>query len=425
MATVGMVVVEAGLFSLSDAVFAATGGVVVIQLLTGDRRGLASARMRRTSHLVLAGAIVLLTAGAISSLGAWNPGGSLLVVARVGYLTLVWFWILRAVTPDRAALDVLLRGWRAGIALVSVAALLDELGLIHISAENDEGRQTAFSAHPNDLAGLLLVALPLIILGLPRRPDRSRRRDMLSRVVLTGLVVWVITTTGSVTGLLSAAVAVLATLALLVVIPPTRRRRRRRSPLAVMAALAVVPVGLGLLANSDLPVFERIERYQSGDGYVTDSAEHRSELNSRVIGRFDQWLVIGVGLDSESVFATDVVTERIGGGVHNMYLKALLETGLPGTVGLVVLLAATLRAGLLLVANTRRTEVYPVAVALTASAIAACFFANFGPILFQRYFWVPIGLVWCLWAVRREELRVLAAERSRAPAGQRLPTGRS
>jgi O-antigen ligase len=88
-----------------------------------------------------------------------------------------------------------------------------------------------------------------------------------------------------------------------------------------------------------------------------------------------------------------------------MYLKVLLETGLPGLIGLVVIIGATMRAALLLVINTRRTELYPVAVALTASTIGGCTFAFFGPILYHRFYWLPMALTWCLWAIRREELR--------------------
>jgi O-antigen ligase len=405
MATLGLAMVRVGEFVVSDGVFFGVGVVVVVQLLTGDSSGLAPARSRRSSQLVLVGSILLLTAGTLSSFGSWNPAGSLLVVARVGYLTLVWFWILRAVTPTRAAVDVLLSGWRAGVVFVATVAVLDQFGIISVSAENSENRQTAFSGHPNDLAGFLVVALPMLALGLPRRPERSRRRDMASRFLVTGLALYAITTTGSMTGLASAAVAGVVTLGILVLVPSAQRRAKPRSPLAIMAAILVGLIGLGLLVTSDLPVFERIERYESGDSYVTGSADLRRQLNERVIGNFDDWLVAGVGLDSESVFATGLLTERIDGGVHNMYLKILLEAGLPGLVGLLLILGATLRAAFLLVVNTRRTDLYPVAVVSTASSITACTFANFGPILFHRYFWLPAGLVWCLWALRREELR--------------------
>jgi len=426
MATVGLSTIEIGLFSLSDGAFIAAAMVVVTQLLMGDRRGLSPARSRRTPQLVLAGSVILLTAGAVSSLRSWDPAGSLLIVVRVGYLVLVWTWLLRAVTPTRAAVDVLLSGWRAGVVFVSTAAVLDQFGLIGISAENTENRQAAFSGHPNDLAGYLVVALPLAMLGLPRRRERSQRKDTTWRIVMSGLVIYAITTTGSITGLASAAVTAVVTFGVMLLVPSAKRRTKRRDPLVAVAFMVAAVVGLGLLATSDLPVFERIDRYETGDSYVTGSADQRADLNARVVGRFDEWLVTGVGLDRQSVNATDVVTERIGGGVHNMYLKILLEAGLPGLIGLTLILVATLRAALLLMTNTRRTALYPVIVLVTSSTLAACVFANFGPILYHRYFWVPIGLVWCVWSLRREELRrdgeVSVGPGDRAERGRFRPT---
>jgi hypothetical protein len=59
----------------------------------------------------------------------------------------------------------------------------------------------------------------------------------------------------------------------------------------------------------------------------------------------------------------------------------------------------------MLVVNTRDTALYPIAAAALASVIAGITFAMFGPILFERYFWLPVAMVWSLWALRREELR--------------------
>lgn len=406
MTTMGFNTLRVGQFAISDGIFLVVIGIVVAQLLSGSRHGLAPARSRRTSQLVLVGSVVLLTAGTLSSFGSWNPGASLLIAVRVGYLTLVWFWILRAVTPTRVALDTLLRGWRTGVVIVATAALLDHFGLIGISAENAEGRQTAFFGHPNDLAGFLVAALPLFILGLPGGPEDTDRRGLVSRFAVIGLLVYTLSNTGSITGMVSAAVAAAATLGLMALFPSGGRRRRRRNPLAYMVMAVAVILALGYLTTLDLAVFERYERYESGDAYLTGSAGTRGQLNQAVIGSFDQWLITGVGFDSESVFATGFFDERLSGGIHNMYLKVLLEAGLPAMLGLVMIIGATLRAAILLMINTRRTALHPVAISLTASTIGACTFANFGPILYQRFFWVPMALIWCLWAIRREELRV-------------------
>jgi O-antigen ligase len=406
IATIGLNTLRLGGFAISDGIFFLLGGALIFKLLVGNESGLAPPRMRQASQLVLLGAVLLLTAGVLSSFGSWNTEGSLLIVARLAYVTLVWFWMLRTIVPTRRALDVLLSGWRWGVIAISVVALLGQIGLINVSEQNPENRQTAFSGHPNDLAGYLAVGLPILLMNLPRHPEHSRRRRTLGRSAALALAVYGISTTGSMTAFLAGGVAVVSTLAITALIPPTEGERRRLHPLSVMAGAVAAVVGLTLLATSDLPLLERFERLESGDSYVESSASHRAKLNAAVVNRFDDWLVVGVGMDETSVFAAELTEDAIRmGSVHNMYLKVLFEAGLPGLIGVLVIQLATFRCAFRLVIHTRDTALYPVAVGLTGAAAGAWFFALFGPILFHRYFWLPIGMIWCLWALRREELR--------------------
>jgi O-antigen ligase len=225
-------------------------------------------------------------------------------------------------------------------------------------------------------------------------------------LVTVGMVMYAISTTGSMTGFLSAVVAIVATIAITLLFPTAAPARHRYHPVAIMAVALLAVAGMGLLASSDLPVAARFHRLEQGDTFVTTSADHRGRLNEAVLGRFDDWIFVGVGLDNASVFASGLSSDlTVTGSVHNMYLRVLFQAGLPALIGLMIILGATLRAGLMLVVNTRGTDLYPVAVASLASVIAVFTFAFFGPIMFERYFWLPVAIVWCLWALRREELR--------------------
>lgn len=416
MATLGLNVVRIGGFALSDGIFFVLGTVLVVKLLLGDDGDLAPARARGPSQLVMGGSIILLTAGVLATFGSWGPTASLLIVVRLGYLTLVWFWMLQAITSSRRALDVLLSGWRAGVVVVASLASLGQLGIVHLGHENAEGRQMVFYGHPNDLAGYLLVAAPLVVLSLPRKPGQSALHRGVVWVALVALLGYAITTTGSITGLLGATVGTLAVYAIPALFPVGRQQRRSKHPLTILAGAMVALLGIVLVARSNLPVVERIQRLDSGDKGVESSVSSREQTNQVIIDSFDKRLVFGVGLDQGSVFAA-AGEDAIQVGAHNMYLKVLYECGLPGLIGLLVILGATFRAAVLLLRNTRSSALYPVVVALTASTLSACVFATFQPTLFHRFFWLPIALLWCVWHLRRQELRDLRATADRAAPG--------
>jgi O-antigen ligase len=404
MATLGFNVIRVGGLALSDWLFFLCGAVIVGKLLLDDNRGLAPARSRGSTQLVKIGTLLLLTAGVLATFVSWGPTNSLLIVVRLGYLTVVWFWMLHAIVPTRGALNVLLSGWRFGTLVVASLATLGQLGFVHIGRENPEGRQMVFFGHPNDLGCYLLAAAPLLVLSLPEHPHWSSTRRTLVRFACVGLLAYAITTTGSITALFAVSIGAVAVYALPVLFPVARRTRRRVHPVAVMAGCTVALVGIVLIMTSDLPVVKRIERLDHGDSEVEGSVQSREQTNDFVIRSFDQRLIFGVGLDNESVFAA-AGQDTIRVGAHNMYLKVLYEAGLPGLIGLLTIQFATFRAAFMLLRNTADTELYPIVLALIASALSVGVFAMFQPTLFHRWWWLPLALIWCVWELRREEIR--------------------
>jgi O-antigen ligase len=399
---------------VSDLAFLAAAGIVTLDMLAGHSAGLAAPQARRSSPPILLGTILLLTAGTVSAFDSWDPNRSIAVVARFAWVTLGWFWLLRVVTADRVAVNRLMGAWRLMLLANCAIAVLGQFGVLHWTVENAENRQTAFFDTPNDLAGLLVVGLPLVVLGVPRTAASAARppgRELAARGLASAFVVYAIATTGSMTAFIAAGASGVAIAAVTLTTRSPGSGLWRRNPLLPMLAVAVGVTGLVALAASDLPVVDRFTRYTGGDSGVISSVDSRDQTNAQVIDRFDESLVTGTGFGG---YNRDDQNAAEASGAHNMFLRIVYQAGLPGLVGLLVVLGFALRHVLRLIVNTRGSELYPVAVCLLGTLVAANAFAMFQPTEFHRYYWLPIGAIGVLWALRREELRRAMLDGTRA-----------
>jgi O-antigen ligase len=386
---------------VSDLVFLAAAGVLTFALLAGRTDGLAPAGARRSSPPVLIGVVVLLTAGALSAFYSLDPNRSIAVVLRFAWVTLVWFWLLRAICPDRRALTRLLWSWRVMVLLNCGVAILSQVGVVNWTVENAENRQTGFFDTPNDFAGLLVVGLPLMLLGVPRTRARTSGRELAVRGAASAVVVYAVAITGSMTAFIAAGAGGLAIVAATGIVPWPGGGRWRRHPLLPMAAVLVAVAGLVVLAGSDVSVVERFSRYTGGDQGVISSVDSRDQTNAQVLQRFDESLVVGTGFGG---YDQNDESAREASGAHNMFMRVLYQAGLPGLVGLLIVLLFTARHAWRLIVNARGTELYPVAVTLLATLVTANTFAMFQPTEFHRYYWLPVGMIGVLWALRRQEV---------------------
>ncbi|HET6953453.1 MAG TPA: O-antigen ligase family protein [Acidimicrobiales bacterium] len=389
-----------GFVPVSDFIFFGLAGVIWMLTLTGTDRRLTPRGARGASPRILVASVVLVTMGVLAGFGSFEPDISLQIVVRIAYLTLLWFWMLRCVAVDRHSISVLMAGWRAAVLISCAGAIAANAGLITLGVSSSENRQSAWFGHPNDLAGFLAMAVPVFLLGAPRERTARGRWPQLRWAGLLGVVVFGLATTGSISSLL-AAVAGSAAAGLGLSLTSARVPGARRvHPITVMVGALAGLVALGLLARSDVPVFERLTRFEEGDAGVNSSVDDRTDLNEEVVQSFDQVLVVGNGMNVGSARG-----EQSAGDVHNMYLKLVFEIGVLGAAALVFLLGVTLKQAWLLMRSTRGSPLHATVVALFGSVIAALTFAFFQPINTQRYFWLPLAMVQALWTLRRRELR--------------------
>ena len=417
VATVGFSDIRLAGWTLSDALFVMTAGVVITQLLTGRTRGIAPASMRHSPGLLLVGSIVMLSAGTLSSLWSYDPGTSMSVVVRYGWLTLAWFWILRSVVPNRAALVALVQWLRAGLMISSVAAVLGYLGIIH-NAANLSGRQAGFFSHANGLAGYLVMGLPLFLLGVPTTWTDPPKSIVRTRLIPSAIVVLALATTGSITAALAAIVG--AGTAGLLLLTKGRGRRRQRNPLRNMVVMLVIVVALLALARSGTQLVERFTEFTEGRSAVHASASYRERGASFVIGQFDENLVLGVGFDRETAGIDITVGDQSygagGSGIHNMIFKMYYEGGAITLFGFLLILFGTLQLGWHVIRATIGDDLQNLAIALVASVVSLNVLAQFQPMGFERFYWLPVALIGVVWAVRRQELQEMREAREASEA---------
>jgi O-antigen ligase len=421
IATLGLNKVRLGAWTVSDLLFLLSAAAICFKLIAGSPRGLAPPAMRKTSPLILIATLVIVVAGSISSFQSFYPVSSMQMVVRIAWITLAWFWVMRTVTPNRRTLRTLLYGFRFTIVVSCLAAIAGYVGLVSLTPANNENREAAFLNHPNELGGLLAMALPFALMGVLHGRGRNAQ-SMLRRLVLIGLIVFSITTTGSMTAVLGS-VVVGVTIVTLTAISGAKRPRRLRNPIAYAFAGLALAGGLVWIASSDLPVVNRFADIDDEGSEVSKSVGSRGNINGVILGNLDDYLIVGVGLDANT---TNLVEgEQNASRVHNMYIKLIYEAGIPGLVGLCILVGTAVRQGWRLFLNTRSDrELYPLTVAMLASLAGISFFAFFQPLFVQRYYWLPVALINVVWALRRQELREAATVDPGVPTGVAGPPRR-
>ncbi|MFO7592194.1 MAG: O-antigen ligase family protein [Acidimicrobiia bacterium] len=392
-------------FAVSDWIFLTSLGLAVTVVL-----------MRRIAipflvpRAIVLGVVVFAIGGLISSLEAVSPNASAMVVIRMLYLTLVWFWLGTMVLQTRAHVHIALAAWVGSAALSSGGAVAQFfLGDVIPGGGLAWGRMTGFTTHWNQLGGLTATAfVPALMLAV----DSPKKSMQLFGMGATALISAGLLLSGSVGGLLAASGATVLWLAL-----------RGMSLRLVIGVGAVVATGLILMTStgtteSPSPV-HRILR-------VTSAEEAQKGTGGTIFTRLEGWSdawarireqpIVGVGLDEAS---TIEVTEK---AVHNMLLGPWFTAGFLGLVGILVMIGGSLAAGAYVLRNTPpglRSETAAILAALVG-------FVQFGmgePILYVRYGWFPTAL---LIALRAQRVRagVPASESRRAPRRGSSPARR-
>jgi O-antigen ligase len=403
-ATIGFLEVRPALgFTASDWIFFVALGLVALVILV---YGITPRYL--TPRAVTVGVLLFALGGVLSSAEAVSASESVLIVVRMLYLTLIWFWLGTVVLETRAHVHAALVAWVCSAALSSSGAVIQFFyGDVIPGGTVAFGRMTGFTGHFNILGGLAATAfVPALMLAV----DSPRRRTRVLGTAAAALIGIGLLLSGSVGGLLAASVATMVWLALRGV------SMRILVSGAVLLASALVLMSAAGSTDSPSPL-DRIKRVTSAE---QASAGTGGTIYSRIEGYAEAWSriadqpFVGIGLDPATSF--EVLGEDRT--VHNLVLGPWFTAGILGLVGILMLVGGAIVTGLRVLKNSPPSQ-RPETAALLAALAAFVQHGMGEPILFVRYGWFPTALLIALNAQRvRSRVRVQEHASVRPPAAQ-------
>ena len=337
---------------------------------------------------------LLAIAGIIASLLGPTPLHSTLAVVQDLFL-LIWCAAVVNVCRSPSALSAVLGTW--AWSAIGWAGVL----LVEAARGSDLTRSTLTFGNPNLAASYLLVSLMIVIAC-----QRPRRTGL--RFAACVLIVGAILATGSLAGLVGTVAAGLS-LTLLTII-----RRAGIVPAVGTTLCLLIAVGfvaawmvrtnvLGQAASSPNVLVRH------SVGRADESGQHRDSLYREEIGLFWDGSIWGIG--------PGATEELLGQGqstqtkeAHNDYIAVLVERGVLGAVGLVVLFGALfMRAKPISIGRLDAgfAAVVPVPAAVAAALLALAVTAIFHEVLHFRHVWALFGVVGALYLWGRRDDRAL------------------
>lgn len=395
MATVSMTGLRVAGWTLSDLLFLAASVLMAIQLLMGARRHLAPVVARRSSPGILIGLIVFSVGALLATVGqSLDPAGSALVLTRIWYITIVWFWTVRTSTNSLRSFRQLLLAAVAGAVVNAGIGIVQDLTGANAVAPT-WGRSLGMSDHFNDLGLSVGSMVPLVVTW--RRVGASHARWNLRRIFALLVLLGGLGASGSISAvgatLVGTTVAVLAPR----IVDPHRRRRRSVVPMVMIAAVVMLVVS-GVV---DLSVQDRFSDLATGSSPTSESAESRAQQSEVAFDRIIQSPFVGVGLDLESG-TVDYGGQR--NKVHNFYVRVTYEAGLLGLLGIGLILFMVCRQTFQLLLLTRAGPSAWIPTGLLGSLAMVLTAAVVGAVQYGRTFWLPMALVSALYGLARAGL---------------------
>jgi O-antigen ligase len=380
---------------VSDFLFALALAAVAVEALA--RR---EVPRKRVPPMLIAAAGCAVLAGAVVYVGRGHNVWA--VSLRLVFVQILLVWLSAAVLRTRAQVATATMFWAASAAASGVAALLQVVfsGNIIPGTTASWGRATGLTQHVNDLGGVASIALvPAVALAL-----RPQGRMRVVALVASAGVFMALALSGSVSGMIAAAAGAITC----VVVVQRRRAESVWRPLLIgLAAITVLLAAVTALARvADVRSISPLDRVEMVVGI---SASQKSQVTTvtRLQSLKGAWFSIrsqpitGVGADPETTS-----TPWSGSLTHNIFLGSWFGMGIFGLLSVILAIVATA----VIAREVTRGSADVLGIALVGSCVASIVFANENPVLYARYCWLPVALLFAFFLTTKE--------RSAAPGGE-------
>ena len=367
-------------------------GIAVVSHLTS--RALGQTRALPLRFEMVTALCLVLWAAATIPLSIW-PGGSMAALTDHLIKAVVFFWLIGTLVSTKPRLELFC--WVLALCAIPLAATaIDNYrsGVFVTHASSSVQRIAGYvggsglAGNPNDLALMLNLLLPITgALLIITRKTWLRVAAGCALLLSVAAVIATFSRAGFIT---------LAVIALLSLVAMLRRG-------AAGTALLIVFLGIGGLLLTPQQYLTRLSTITNIESDTTGSAQGRWEDYFVAMEYISQHPLTGAGLGQDLLALNQTRGHETWRSVHNAYLQAAVDLGIPGLALQLALLFASF-------ANARRVrkqnagDLGVLAQGLHISLAAFVVAAFFHPIAYQFYFFCLAGLAVALVNAHRAEV---------------------